>query len=124
MAQLLRATGEEVVTHDSIFEAACTDARWLAEAGQRGWVVLAREARIHTNLLERRGFLASGASVFLMAPGEFQAREVAQAYVAAMPCIKRARRWRRPLLATVSLDGNVVVHYVDRKKLARPQKVD
>ena len=58
VAEALRAHGERVVVHDEYFAADAPDVQWLRQVGEKGWVVLTKDARIRTNALERQALLA------------------------------------------------------------------
>jgi hypothetical protein len=122
VADALREAGEVVTTHDVHFPPDTPDVAWLAAVGEKGWVVLTKDARIRTNQLERTWVPGSPPSCSDEATSE--AQTWGAAFVTALPRMKTGlRRWRPPIIAAVSAIGGVTVHYADGEKLAAPRTV-
>ena len=61
----LRQENERGVVHDEQFgDQDTSDVVWLKEAGARRWVVLTKDARIRTNVLERSALLSANVAAF------------------------------------------------------------
>jgi hypothetical protein len=121
----LRRQNEQVIVHDDHFRQPHTpDVVWLGEAGTRGWVVLTKDARIRTNILERTALLSSSVAAFMLGRGDLRGEDMARAFVLALPRMKTVlRRCELPLIATVSVEGCVSVLYANGERLARPRAV-
>ena len=121
----LRQENERVVVHDEQFgDQDTADVVWLKEAGARRWVVLTKDARIRTNVLERSALLSANVAAFMLGRGDLRGAEMARAFVRALPRMKTVlRRWELPLIAAVSMEGGVVVLYADGKRLVKSRTV-
>lgn len=124
VASALRTAGENVVIHDDVFEPNAADTTWLAEAGKRDWIVLTKDARIRTNALERTALLQARVAAFMLGRGDRRAAEMAAAFLKAMPQMKKAlRKWNRPLIGVVTIDGAVSILYANGERLPRPRPI-
>jgi predicted nuclease of predicted toxin-antitoxin system len=124
VADALKHAGEVVVVHDDVFEPDAADTTWLTEAGKRNWIVLTKDARIRTNELERMALLEARVAAFMLGRGDRGALDMAAAFLKAMPQMKKAlRKWGRPLIGVVTIDGAVSLLYVDGERLRRPRLV-
>ena len=124
VADALKRAGEMVVVHDDVFEPNAADTTWLAEAGKRDWIVLTKDARIRTNELERTALLQARVAAFMLGRGDRRAVDMAAAFLKAMPQMKKAlRKWGRPLIGVVTIDGAVSLLYADGERLRRPRPV-
>jgi PIN like domain len=88
----LRDAGVDVRLHDEHFAANAPDAEWLTAAGDRGWVVLTKDARIRVNDLERRALLNANVAAFMLGRGDVTGAATAAAFIAALPRMTRALR--------------------------------
>jgi hypothetical protein len=97
---------------------------WIAEVGRRGWVALTKDANIRRNPLLRDAVHAAGVAVFMMARADVTGPDIAQAFVRALPRIKRAlRRFPVSFIASVTLGGEVAVLHDRDGILARPKRL-
>ncbi len=104
----LRAAGAQVVVHDDRFSPDELDVVWLAEAGRQQWIVLTKDGRIRSRTLERIALMQAGVHVFFLASRQLTGREMAAAYVAALPAMLRAVSLSaRPLWMSVHRDGRL-----------------
>jgi hypothetical protein len=53
IVETLRGAGLTVEIHDDHFSKNAPDIDWIPEIGQRGWVILTKDARIGKNRIER-----------------------------------------------------------------------
>jgi hypothetical protein len=100
VVQLVReacAEGEQVVAHDDLFPQDTPDEDWLVDVGQRGWVVLAKDAKIRTNANEREAVLSARVALFSLGNGSASGREMGATFVAALPQIRRSLRRSKEL---------------------------
>jgi len=121
----LRRANEQIVVHDEQFpDQDTSDVIWLGEAGRSGWVVLTKDARIRTNVLERTTLLSAGVAAFMLGRGDLRGSDMARAFVLALPRMKKVlRRWNLPLIAVVSVEGLVSLLYAAGERLAKPRAV-
>ncbi|MDQ3729049.1 MAG: hypothetical protein M3355_05615 [Actinomycetota bacterium] len=79
LPEALRARGLTVHTLASVYgEAraqALADEEWLAEAGDRGWVVLMKDAAIRRRPAERDALTAAGVRAFCLTNAQLRAAE-------------------------------------------------
>ncbi len=105
----LRQAGEDVRVHDDFFPQDAVDTVWLTEAGTQGWVVLTKDARIRYRAAEVAALRAAKVRAFVLtAKGDMTGQEIAQAFVLALPAMKRlCARAAPPFIARVSRNGAV-----------------
>ena len=120
VAGALREAGHLVVVHDDEFEPDARDVDWLQAVGQRGWVVLTKDARIRTNALERGALLSANVAAFILGRGDMKGPHMAATFIAALPRMAKVlRRWDVPIVATVTAVGGVSVLYASGALLQR-----
>jgi hypothetical protein len=106
VADALRQAGQRVVAHDDEFEPNARDIDWLRVVGERGWVVLTKDARIRTNALEREALLFANVAAFMLGRGDMKGPHMAATFLIGLPRMTRVlRRWDVPLIATVTAVG-------------------
>jgi len=114
---------ERFELHDDHFLQDTPDTVWLADVGQRGWVVLTKDVHITTNLVELDAVLAARVALFALGRGHASAETMAETFTRALAPIRTAlRRFARPMVGTIAADGVVTMRLVDGAKL-RPTKV-
>src|SRR6266446_8841705 len=89
VAQALRDVGAIVEIHDDHFPPDAKDEVWLTEVGRRGWVVLTKDDRIRYRITERTAFASAKVKAFVLTSTQLQGSEMAEAFVIALPRIKR-----------------------------------
>jgi hypothetical protein len=115
------ADKEELKVHHEHFEADAEDTEWLVEVGKRGWVVISQDQRIIRNPLEQRTLLAANVAFFGIGQANLGGQETGRALVEALPVIRRAlRRFKCPIIATVTLKGEVVVKWDEGQRRSPP----
>jgi predicted nuclease of predicted toxin-antitoxin system len=108
VATALRQAGVTIHIHDDHFSPDAKDEDWLAEAGQRGWIVLTKDHRIRYRHVERLALMRAGVAAFILTSGDLQGEEMAQIFVKALPRITRfLKNHSRPFIAKVARDGSV-----------------
>jgi hypothetical protein len=118
VAAALREAHQNVVVHDDEFQSDARDVDWLRAVGAKGWIVLTKDARIRTNALEREALLAARVAAFMLGRGDMNGRQMAAAFIAALPRIAKVlRRWEVPIVATVTAFGGVSVLYANGVRL-------
>lgn len=75
----MRAAGAIFRYAGEAFPFGTADAVWLAECGQRKWVVLSRDQRIRRRPLELLALQESGVAAFVFTGGEATAEDTAMA---------------------------------------------
>src|SRR5688500_4091052 len=104
----LRQAGARVELKEAHFDKDTQDAVWLAEVGQRGWIVLSKDKSLRHNYIELVALLKSNTHAFILTSGSFTGEEMAQAFVAALPEMQGiVSSHSPPLVATVSKSGRV-----------------
>ena len=114
--------GEIVHVHDEHFAQDTTDTEWLKVVGARGWVVLTKDTRMRTNLVERETILAGRVAWFALARGDLTAVHMGRIFCEALGRIRTVlRRVEVPIIATVSTEATVTVRYADGAELRPPK---
>jgi len=105
----LRAAGAEVRVHDEIFPQGTRDTVWLAEAGEQGWVVLTKDARIRYRANETQALKRAKVQLFVLtAGGDLRGDEMGAIFIKALPSIQElCRRIPPPFIAHVTKAGSV-----------------
>ena len=108
VATALRQAGATLHVHDDHFPPDAKDEDWLAEAGQRGWIVLTKDHRIRYRHVERLALMKAGVAAFILTSGDLQGEEMAQIFVKALPRITRFLKNRtKPFIGKIAKDGSV-----------------
>lgn len=108
VATALRQAGATLHIHDDHFPPDAKDEDWLAEAGQRGWIVLTKDHRIRYRHVERLALMKAGVAAFILTSGDLQGEEMAEIFVKALPRITRfLKNHTKPFIAKVAKDGSV-----------------
>lgn len=118
------APEERTEIHDDHFAQNVKDTEWLSAVGARGWVVLSQDKAIVRNPLELRALLGAGVAFFGVGSGSMPGTDIGSGLARGLPGIRRAlRRFGLPMIATVSLEGDVTVKWVDGKRLKTPVRL-
>ena len=108
VATALRQAGAILHIHDDYFPPDAKDEDWLAEAGQRGWIVLTKDHRIRYRHVERLALMKAGVAAFILTSGDLQGEEMAQIFVRALSRIKPfLQKHAKPFIAKIAKDGSV-----------------
>ncbi len=112
-AQITRDLGLEFRSHmeefpefDTVGE--ISDAQWLGEIGQRGWLILSRDLRIRYNQAEKQAIKDSRASFFAITAKKASSKELASIVVKAMNrVVTFAEQHDPPFIARIYRDGRI-----------------
>lgn len=96
VASVLRASGVHVEIHDDHFPTTALDEDWLAEVGQRGWVVLTKDRGIRYRAPALAAIRASGVRLFVLTAGDLQGAEMAEIFARALSRIATVARHEPP----------------------------
>jgi len=106
--EALRHAGVEVRIHDDYFDAITPDEVWLAEAGQRGWVVLTKDDNIRRRQVAIHAIVRNRVRTFVLPTGSLTGEETAQIVVRALPRIRQlVIDYPPPFIAIVARSGRV-----------------
>ena len=116
----LRAIGEKVELKTDHFEQNADDTKWVTEVGARGWIILSADAQLKHNHIEIVALLKSNTHSFLLTSGNFSGKEMAHAFVTAMPDIKGIiAKIPAPAVCMVSKPGGVRISYTHDQLIKR-----
>jgi hypothetical protein len=108
----LREAGASVERLRDHFPPGTPDQEWLAEVGNRGWVVVTKDKRIRRRPAEVAAIVGANVRAFVLTSGNATGQAMAQAYVAALPAMRQyCRDFAPPFVATVSAAGRERVFY-------------
>lgn len=100
--------GATVHLHDDYFEQNVEDQEWLAEVGDRGWLVITKDQWIRRRPLERDALLKANLKVFCFMSGSIPFSEMADAFAKALPAIRKiAETNLPPFIAGIYKDASV-----------------
>lgn len=106
VADALRKAGATVEVHIDHFAQAAPDLEWIPEVGNRGWVLITRDANIRRNPLERAAYEAAGLRGFVVTGKDLGGSELATLLVRSLRgMVNRAAGRPGPLLFTISQGG-------------------
>lgn len=106
----MRQAGESVEIHEDHFLPDAKDEDWLTSVGQRGWIVLTKDDRIRYRATERAALKKAGVKTFVLTSGQLQGKEMAEAFIKALPRMKRLTVRRQGFfIAKVTRTGTVSV---------------
>jgi len=84
LADSLRNVGATVKIHDDHFSQDINDEDWLRIVGERNWVVLTKDKKIASRLLELLAVAQGNVRLFAFVDGNVRGDVVAQAFVKAL----------------------------------------
>jgi len=106
--QLLRDADLQIEVHDAHFAQDTPDADWLRVAGERGWVVVTADRQLKYNQVEWSTMLTNKVKAFAFTSKNQTAKEMAQAFLEALPEILRLLEDNPdPFIATILKSGAV-----------------
>ncbi len=106
--EALRQAGAVVHAHDAFFDPMTPDEVWLAQAGQRGWIVLTKDDNIRRHQLALAAIMRHRVRAFVLPTGNLRGEEMATIVVRALPRIRQmVRDHPPPLIAAVTRGGKV-----------------
>lgn len=108
IAEILRNAGASVELLSDHFPTQTPDVEWLAEVGQRGWLVLTRDMAIGVKIPEAIAVAQGNAKMFALVMGNANRAELERDIVSAIPKMERyARSHPAPFIAKVYPFGKV-----------------
>lgn len=114
VADALRQASVTVEVHVDHFRPDAKDEAWLSVAGKRGWIVLTKDDRIRYRTIERAALMRARVAMFVLASGNLRGEEMAQAFIAALPRIRRfLAKNRPPFIAKITKSGFVSMLFSD-----------
>lgn len=106
--EFLRDMGVRVEIHDDHFPQNTLDQDWLPIIGERGWIILTKDARIARNTLERQAVARANLRMFTLASKNLSGEETASAFREALPLmLKFIAENPAPFIAKVYKNGKV-----------------
>lgn len=104
--EALRAAGETVHLHREHFTPGIPDTEWLPVIGEKGWIVLTKDAEIRRNGLERMALLNANTRSFVIVAKGMTGQQMAAMIIASLPKIKRfVAKHPAPLLPKSKLEA-------------------
>lgn len=120
----LREHGLQAVAHDEVLAQETKDTEWIAECGRREWIILTKDSRIRTNLIEQKALLSARTFAFMLGQGSLTALAQANAFLGAMPRIEKVlMRFRVPVIASITVKGGVTLLWADGQRLRNPREI-
>jgi hypothetical protein len=104
----LRKVGLQVEPHKKWFRHNTPDEEWLPIIGEKKWIVLMRDLRIGSRVLELNALLTGGVKAFALVAGEVPDKRNAEIVVKALPKILDVIAENDfPFIAKVHKNGSV-----------------
>ena len=108
LADSLRNVGARVEIHDDHFSQNSYDKDWLRIVGERNWVVLTKDKKIASRLLELLAVAEGNVRLFVLVDGNVSRDVMAQAFVNALEKMQKFIRGNQaPFIAKVYQSGLV-----------------
>ena len=107
----LRKAGARVEVHGAHFLPDASDTDILRFVGTRGWAFLSKDENVRRRPAERQALSEANVAAFILTAGRAKGDVIAAAFVAALGRMRRiCGAYTRPVIATVTIAGAVVVH--------------
>ena len=114
----LREAGLTVESHDDNFATDAQDVDWLPIVGERGWIVLTKDANIDRRPLERMAVARSGVCLFILASQNLSGNDMIDILTKAIvPIQNLVRKHPAPFIAKIYRDSRVEI-WRDREALS------
>lgn len=114
----LREAGLTVESHDAKFPIDALDVDWLPIVGERGWIVLTKDANIDRRPLERMAVARSGVCLFILASQNLSGNDMIDILTKAIvPIQNLVRKHPAPFIAKIYRDSRVEI-WRDREALS------
>lgn len=108
LVNALRKSGITIEVHDDHFPQSAQDEDWLPEVGQRGWIVLTKDARIGNRLPERLAVASANIRMFVLASQNLSGQDMINSFREALPKMQQFAHDRpSPFIAKVYKNGEV-----------------
>ncbi|MCD8487684.1 MAG: hypothetical protein LRZ84_13365 [Desertifilum sp.] len=83
VASTLSQAGLTVIYHDDEFPQNALDIEWLPQVGERGWIVLTKDAKIGKNAIERLAVTCANIRLFTLGRQNLTGDEMAEIFLKA-----------------------------------------
>ncbi|MCY7406321.1 MAG: hypothetical protein LH631_02785 [Alkalinema sp. CAN_BIN05] len=114
----LRQAGLTIESHDDNFAPAAPDVDWLSIVGERGWVVLTKDANIARRTLEKMAVARSGVCLFILTSQNLSGNDMIEILTKAIvPIQNLVRKHKAPFIAKIYRDSTVAI-WRDREDLS------
>lgn len=108
----LRNAGLHVERKTDHFAQDTPDTEWLEAVGKKRWIVLSKDKNLKSNHIEIVALLKSNTHSFILTSGSFTGPEMANAFIIAIPQMRRIiSKIPAPVVCSVSKGGAVRVRY-------------
>ncbi len=108
IAEVLRRSGITVEIHDDHFDKGAQDVEWLPSVGQKGWVVLTKDARIGRNPLEKIAVANAGIKMFTLASQDLSGADMAAIFLESIIAMQEfLRKHPAPFIAKIYRNGRI-----------------
>jgi predicted nuclease of predicted toxin-antitoxin system len=108
VAVALRSAGATVEVHDDHFSPDATDEEWLADVGQRKWIVFTKDNRLRYHPREKAALLKYGVRTFILTARDLRGEEMGRAFTIALPKIEKFLRGHtKACIVALSRDGQL-----------------
>jgi predicted nuclease of predicted toxin-antitoxin system len=115
----LRQTGATVEIHEDHFPANAPDVEWLSEVGQRGWVVLTKDANIARRTLEKIAVARAEIRLFTLTSQNLSGTDMIEIFTQALAPIQNfVHQHPAPFIAKIYRDSRIEM-WRDRQSLLK-----
>lgn len=104
----LRHMGLNVEAHEDHFSDNAADVEWIAECGNRNWIIISSDKQIKKNFLEKQALLHSGVAAFFFTSATITSTQQIDAFRGALRRVANLVSFQQtPFIARISPDGTV-----------------
>jgi hypothetical protein len=89
IVEALREINVSVEIHDDHFSQGALDVDWLPEVGNRGWIILTKDANIGKNQIERMAVASANIRMFVLASQNLSGSDMADIFVRSILEMKK-----------------------------------
>jgi predicted nuclease of predicted toxin-antitoxin system len=108
IAEALRHASITVEIHDDHFDKGASDVEWLPNVGQKGWIVLTKDARIGKRSLEKIAVANARIKMFTLASQNLSGADMAEIFLKAITSMQEfVREYPAPFIAKIYRDGRI-----------------
>ncbi len=108
ISEILQNAGVKVETHDRHFAQNAKDVDWLPQVGNKGWVVLTKDANISKNHLERIAVANANIKMFILASQNLSGQDMAAIFLKNFVKMQEfVRNYDAPFIAKIYKNGDI-----------------
>jgi len=108
IVQVLRNAGIAVEVHSDHFDANALDVDWLPQVGDRGWVVLTKDANIGKRYLERIAVANANIKMFALTSQNLSGADMVAIFQKAIVAMQEfVNKHPAPFIAKIYRDGRI-----------------